>query len=237
MTPDPVLPDRVVANPVVPDRDPGAADPAAPDSGAAGAATPDRAVPGLETKPTLRGALVTLRPFHEGDAEVMARILSDPEVRLLTGYVETTAEAHEPQPLDDRLRDWYAARNDQPDRLDLAVEDVATGRLVGEVVLNEVDRDARTCNLRVLVGPEGRGGGRGTEAVAMASEYGIRTLRLRRITLEVFDHNPRARHVYDKLGYVATGHRDAALVLDGVQIGATDMALDAAHLARGASDR
>ncbi|MGL5853373.1 MAG: GNAT family N-acetyltransferase, partial [Phycicoccus sp.] len=155
MTPDPVLPDRVVANPVVPDRDPGAADPAAPDSGAAGAATPDRAVPGLETKPTLRGALVTLRPFHEGDAEVMARILSDPEVRLLTGYVETTAEAHEPQPLDDRLRDWYAARNDQPDRLDLAVEDVATGRLVGEVVLNEVDRDARTCNLRVLVGPEG----------------------------------------------------------------------------------
>ncbi|MGL5818871.1 MAG: GNAT family N-acetyltransferase [Phycicoccus sp.] len=195
--------------------------------------TSDPALPDLATKTTLRGARVTLRPFRDGDAETMARILSDPEVRLLTGYVETTAEAHEPQPLDDRLRHWYETRNDQPDRLDLAVDDVSTGQLVGEVVLNELDRDALTCNLRVLIGPEGRGGGRGTEAVAMASAYGIRTLGLRRITLEVFDHNPRARHVYDKLGYVVTGHREAAHVLDGVQIGATDMALDAAHLVSG----
>ena len=53
----------------------------------------------------------------------MAQILSDPEVRRLTGSVESTAEAERPEPLDDRLRDWYATRNDQPDRLDLAVED------------------------------------------------------------------------------------------------------------------
>lgn len=183
--------------------------------------------PDLATKPTLTGHLVVLRPFRDGDVATMAEILSDPEVRALTGSVGTTAEAHEPEPLDDRLRDWYATRNDQPGRLDLAVEERATGLLVGEVVLNEVDTEALTANLRVLVGPRGRGKGIGTEAVGLVTAYGIEELGLHRITLEVFDHNPRGRRVYDKVGYVVTGQRPDALVFDGLAVGATDMAVDA----------
>lgn len=181
----------------------------------------------LAHKPTIEGDLVVLRPFRDGDVLTMVEILSDPEVRALTGSVESTAEANQRHELDDRVRDWYATRNDQPDRLDLAVEERATGRLVGEVVLNEVDPGARTANLRVLVGPEGRGKGVGTEAVGLLTAYGIERLGLRRITLEVFDHNPRGRRVYDKVGYAVTGQREDALVFDGLSIGATDMAVDA----------
>jgi len=183
--------------------------------------------PDLAEKPTLHGRLVTLRPFRSSDVEVMAQVLSDPEVRRLTGSVESSAEAERSQPVDDRLRDWYATRNDQVDRLDLAIEDAATGRLVGEVVLNEVDLEALTCNLRVLVGPEGRNRGLGTETVTMATAYGIKVLGLRRITLEVFEFNPRGRRVYEKVGYSVTGVRPGALVFDGVAVGAVDMALDA----------
>jgi RimJ/RimL family protein N-acetyltransferase len=185
------------------------------------------ATPDLATKPTIRGHLVTLRPFRDGDVEVMAQVLGDPEVRRLTGSVATSHEAEQPEPLDDRLRDWYATRNEQPDRLDLAVEDRTTGRLVGEVVLNELDRDELTCNLRVLLGPEGRGRGLGTEAVGLATRYGIRSLGLRRITLEVFELNPRAQRVYEKVGYVVTGTRPDALRFDGVAVAAVDMAVDA----------
>jgi RimJ/RimL family protein N-acetyltransferase len=158
----------------------------------------------------------------------MAQILSDPDVRRLTGSVGSTAEAHQPQELDDRLRDWYATRNDQPDRLDLAVDDAASGTLVGEVVLNDLDPDALTCNLRVLIGPQGRDRGLGTEAVALATAHGIEVLGLRRITLEVFEFNPRARRVYEKVGYTATGVRPGALVFDGVAVAAVDMEVDAA---------
>jgi RimJ/RimL family protein N-acetyltransferase len=185
-------------------------------------------VPDLATKPTLQGRLVTLRPFRDGDAEVMAQVLSDPEVRRLTGSVESTAEARRPQPLDDRLRDWYATRNDRTDRLDLAIEDVVSGALVGEVVLNEVDPEDLTCNLRLLLGPQGRDRGLGTEAVALVTAHGLEVLGLRRITLEVFEFNPRARRVYEKVGYVVTGVRPGALVFDGVAVGAVDMAVDAA---------
>lgn len=181
----------------------------------------------LATKPTITGDLVVLRPFRRGDELTMVEILSDPDVRALTGSVETTAEANEREELDDRLRDWYATRNDQPDRLDLAIEERASGRLVGEVVLNDVDADAMTANMRILVGPEGRGKGVGTEAVGLVTAYGIERLGLRSITLEVFDHNPRGRRVYEKVGYLATGQREGALVFDGLEIGATDMAVSA----------
>ena len=184
--------------------------------------------PDLATKPTIEGDLVVLRPFRAGDAEVMAQVLSDPEVRRLTGSVETTAEAERPEPLDDRLRDWYATRNDQPDRLDLAVEDRGSGRLVGEVVLNELDRDALTCNLRVLIGPEGRGRGLGTEAVGLVTAHGLGVAGLRRITLEVFEFNPRGQRVYEKVGYAVTGVREDALRFDRVAVAAVDMAVDAA---------
>ena len=157
----------------------------------------------------------------------MAQVLSDPEVRRLTGSVETTAEAEKPEPLDDRLRDWYATRNEQRDRLDLAVEDRGSGRLVGEVVLNELDRDALTCNLRVLIGPEGRGRGLGTEAVGLVTAHGLEVLGLRRITLEVLEFNPRGQRVYEKVGYAVTGVREDALRFDRVAVAAVDMAVDA----------
>ena len=160
------------------------------------------AVPDFATKPTLHGRLVTLRPFRDGDAEVMAQILSDPEVRRLTGSVESTAEAERPQPLDDRLRDWYATRNDQADRLDLAIEDAASGTLVGEVVLNEVDLDG--ADLQPAGARRPRGARPGARHRGGRPGDGLRHRAPRdcaAITLEVFEFNPRARRVYEKVGY------------------------------------
>lgn len=181
----------------------------------------------FSTKPTLRGQRVTLRPLRAQDVEVMAQILSDPQVRLLTGSVESSEDAAQPQPVDDRLVQWYATRGEQGDRLDLGIED-SSGQLVGEIVLNDVDLDAMTCNLRVLIGPAGRDRGLGTEAVGLVTAYGIEVLGLRQITLEVFEFNPRGRRVYEKVGYVETGRREAALVVDGVGVAAIDMAVSSA---------
>ena len=79
----------------------------------------------------------------------------------------------------------------------------------------------------MLVGPQGRDRGLGTEAVGLVTAYGIEVLGLRRITLEVFEFNPRARRVYEKVGYAVTGVRPGALVVDGVEVAAVDMAVDA----------
>ena len=48
---------------------------------------------------------------------------------------------------------------------------------------------------------------------------------LHRITLEVYDLNPRARHVYEKVGFVHEGTGRDALLLDGAWIDVHYMAI------------
>lgn len=52
------------------------------------------------------------------------------------------------------------------------------------------------------MGPRGRDRGLGTEASRLFLSYGFEQLGLRRISLNVLNFNPRARRVYDKLGFV-----------------------------------
>ena len=84
-------------------------------------------------KPTLMGERVLLRPFAAGDADAMAQVLDDPEVLRLTGSVTTSQQAAQGFTRDAAFDEWYATRHDASERLDLAVIDRATDRLVGEI--------------------------------------------------------------------------------------------------------
>jgi RimJ/RimL family protein N-acetyltransferase len=177
----------------------------------------------LSHKPTLAGALVTLRPVTAQDAESFGRILDDLDVVRLTGSANDSGSAATP-PLDS-LVEWYGTRSNQTDRLDLAVIDNATGRVVGEVVLNHWDPGSRAISYRTLIGPEGRDRGLGTEATRLILGYAFDELGLHRVELEVFAFNPRARHVYEKVGFVLEGTRREALCFDGQWVDAHVMAI------------
>jgi RimJ/RimL family protein N-acetyltransferase len=168
--------------------------------------------PDWSTKPTLRGALVELRPFREEDFVGIGEALADPEVLRLTGALHSPAEAVDRQPaLDERGLEWYRSRNSTNDRLDLAIIDRGTGLCVGEAVLNDFDCRNRSCNFRILIGPRGRDRGFGTEATRLIVAYGLEELGLHRIELSVFAFNPRARHVYETVGFRQEGIRRDAL--------------------------
>ncbi len=155
---------------------------------------------GFSVKPTLTGEKVVLRPFADADLDGIRVALRDPEVIRLTG--STPDDDADQEKI---LRRWYGTRNAQPDRLDLAVVDRAEQVCVGEVVFNEWSAANGSCNFRVLLGPAGRDRGLGTEAVRLFVGYGFEQLGLHRIELEVFAFNPRARRVYEKVGFVAEG--------------------------------
>lgn len=189
-------------------------------------------------KPTLTGPNVVLRPFTGGDLAAMSQALLDPEVGRLTGSVhdETAEFAASTPEQDEVLRDWYATRNDQRDRLDLAVTDRASGVCVGEAVLNEWDEENRSCNFRILLGRAGRGRGLGTEATRLIVGYGFERLGLHRISLEVYSFNPRARRVYEKAGFRAEGILRETLRYGDQWIDATVMSiLDREWAVHGAS--
>ncbi|CAL9580689.1 GNAT family N-acetyltransferase [Streptomyces sp. NPDC088935] len=159
----------------------------------------------FSVKPVLTGDKTVLRPFTTEDADVMWEIINDPEVVRFTFEPSTELTL-------DRLRSWYGVRTADPDRLDLAVTDRATGELVGEVVLYEWDPSARSCTFRTLMGPRGRGRGLGSEATRLVVGHAFEQVGLHRVQLEVYADNPRARRVYEKAGFVVEGvRREAAL--------------------------
>jgi RimJ/RimL family protein N-acetyltransferase len=145
-------------------------------------------------------------------------MLRDAEVSRLTGsHSNNFGEAP--------LRAWYGTRGERDDRLDLAVVERATGSVVGEVVLNEWDAGNESCGFRIGLVPGAHGRGLGTEAARLIVGHGFEQLGLHRISLEVYAFNPRARRVYEKVGFVSEGVLRDALLWDGERVDAVVMSI------------
>ncbi|MFD2442658.1 GNAT family N-acetyltransferase [Bacillus sp. CGMCC 1.16607] len=147
----------------------------------------------LENKPTLLGEKVILRPFREDDFPYIEECLKDPEVIKLTGSSSDFDR--------ETIKHWYNTRNEQKDRLDLAIVDPAQDVLVGEVVVNMYDEQNNSMNFRILIGPRGRNRGLGTEATQLIIDYVFTHTDINQITLGVYAFNPRAKIVYEKVGF------------------------------------
>lgn len=148
-------------------------------------------------KPTITGALVTLRPVTAEDADAMWEMVNDPEGRELTATTATFSRA--------QTDDWYASRGTADERLDLVVVENATGEVAGEAVLNEHDPATATANFRIaLRGPAWYGRGLGGEATSLLVAHGLGPVGLARITLTVLARNPRAVRAYDRAGFTVS---------------------------------
>ena len=162
-------------------------------------------------KPTLTGERVVLRPFHEADLPALATAIADPEVGRLTGSVHTSEEAGQGHD-EARLREWYLTRNDQDDRLDLAIVDRRSGSAwrgraqrvgAGERLVQLPHRSVAAAAAS------------GTEATRLILGHAFESLGLHRVGLEVYAFNPRGRRAYGKVGFVEEGLRRDALRFDG----------------------
>lgn len=167
-------------------------------------------------KPTITGEWVLLRPVEPADAAGLAAI--DDEALRLTGTQRKASRK--------RIRRWYATRAHHADRLDLSIIDRMSGRWAGEVVLNNLDSANRCCGFRILLGSaEFRDHGLGTEASRLVLAHAFEVVGVHRVELQVYAFNPRAKHVYDKLGFRYEGTRRHALYWDGQWVDSHVMAI------------
>ncbi|WP_188456043.1 GNAT family N-acetyltransferase [Virgibacillus oceani] len=171
----------------------------------------------LGNKPVIEGEKVILRPFKDEDFPFLEECLKDKEVLKLTG---SNADFDK-----ETILDWYNTRNDQTDRLDLAIVDQSQGTLVGEVVVNLYDEKNHSMNFRILIGPRGRNRGLGTEATQLIIDYVFKETTINQLTLSVFAFNPRAKHIYEKVGFVMDSIDENDLEFDGEWIDSINMKL------------
>ncbi len=158
---------------------------------------------------TLRGARVVLRPLGPGDAQAMFAGLADREGMRLTG----TTQSYNAQDVAAHCARVVHAG----DRQDYAI--CLGDTVIGEAIL--MDMSGTEAGFRIaLWGHEFRDRGFGSEATTLLMTHAFETLSLTKVHLEVFAFNPRARHVYEKLGFREVWLREDALQWEGV---ATDL--------------
>lgn len=157
----------------------------------------------------IEGKGIILRMAKASDLEAYYSFLQDAESKKLTGSnQEFTREV---------IADWLRKiAEPNPDRVDFMIISKETKELLGEVVLNEIDSANRSANIRIgIQGSSNRGKGHGTEAMILTLRHGFETLKLHRIHLGVYPFNPRAIHVYKKIGFQQEGIQRDALYQDG----------------------
>jgi RimJ/RimL family protein N-acetyltransferase len=148
-----------------------------------------------------RGELAELRRHQPADREHFMRWYQDPDIAELL--------RHDLRPLTpDQARGYF-------DSIVLpassagtawAIHDRVSGNLLGTTAVTQIDRNEGSCLFRIVIGEKfAWGHGFGTDATRLVIEEVFETLGLNTIKLEVFEHNPRARRAYERVGFVETG--------------------------------
>ncbi len=167
----------------------------------------------LRARPELTGETVVLGQLDETYFDTAWKALQDPVVKRLSGTHATFTP--------EQVRTWLAERPGLDDRADLTIlrkqDRVHVGDLaLTNLALTNLDLDNRSMAFRIAMnGPEFFDKGYGTEAVKLTLDYAFDVVGLHRVSLEVYDFNPRAQRVYEKCGFVREGLQRQALWWDG----------------------
>lgn len=139
--------------------------------------------------PTLRGELVTLRPFTAEDRAVVLEILAHPEVRRWWGVYDEVR--YERDFNDDSVCTYMIERGDGP---------------AGFVMFQpEADPDYEHVSIDITVAGDHLERGLGTDALRTLLRYLAHERGHHRFTIDPAVGNPRAIHVYEKVGFRPVG--------------------------------
>lgn len=157
------------------------------------------------------GERVRLRAVEEDDLPRYVEWFNDKEVtRGLPQFM--------PMSMADE-RKWFQDQQkvDQIERpLAVDVKEGDTWRHIGGCGLFGFDHQARLAEFGITIGEKSYWDqGLGTEVTRLILEFGFNTLNLQKIVLRVYENNPRARHVYEKLGFVEEGRLRREKYIDG----------------------
>lgn len=106
----------------------------------------------------------------------------------------------------DKLIEYVSPRLNNPQVAFFAIIDNETKKHIGNVKIDFHDEKANVSELGLLIGDKNYWGkGIGYDACKLAIKYGFEVMKLRKIYLAVYESNPNAKKLYEKLGFQLEG--------------------------------
>ncbi len=156
------------------------------------------------------GELVRLAPISRENLPAFTRWFRDYEVQrfLAPGVlVPITDEAEE---------EWYEQASRPGESYHFSIRTLADDELIGNCGLIGIDHKNGGASLGLYIGEKEQWDkGFGTDATRLILRFAFNELNLHRVQLQVYEYNPRAVRVYEKVGFVHEGVRRQALFREG----------------------
>jgi RimJ/RimL family protein N-acetyltransferase len=151
----------------------------------------------------LKGSLVRLAVE---DAEKLSRAISrwslDSEYARLLSSDPNRAYSEK------ATKDWIEKnlQNDDLHTISFVIKTLEDDRIIGGIDLNDISYTNGDAWVGIFIGEPGDWGkGYGTDAMKILLRYAFCELNLHRLTLSVFEYNPRAIRSYEKAGFKLEG--------------------------------
>jgi RimJ/RimL family protein N-acetyltransferase len=148
----------------------------------------------------LRGETIGLRAQHEGDIEIFeAELLNDVMTRV-------RSDARPWRPVTPGSADSpYRNTTDPATVIRFSAVELATGELVGEAVMFQIDLHNRNAHLGLALRPAFRGRRLGTELVRVLCRYGFEIRGLHRLQVDTLTDNDAMIGAATRAGFVTEG--------------------------------
>lgn len=166
-------------------------------------------------KDFLKGSLVRLAAVdHEELAKAYAAWNQDTE---LTRLMDTRARLHSIK----AIKEFFEKETLEPSPAShyFSIRALEDDRLLGDINFDVINNwGSRDAFVGIGIGSRADWGrGYGTDAMNIGLRFAFTELNLRRVTLTVFEYNPRAVRSYEKAGFKIEGRLRGALLKDGTR--------------------
>ncbi|NMC44974.1 MAG: GNAT family N-acetyltransferase [candidate division Zixibacteria bacterium] len=150
----------------------------------------------------IKAGRVNLRTVRKADAESMYRYLQDGEIGRWTLI---------PRPY--RRKDAQAfievaqrqARKKKPNMILLGIEYPETGEIIGGIGLHQINYQHKNAEIGCWIGKPFRGQGLVTEAMKALMQYAFKTMKLKRVSAQVFVGNVASMKMVRRCGFTREG--------------------------------
>jgi RimJ/RimL family protein N-acetyltransferase len=159
---------------------------------------------------TLTGKMVCLKALEtDKHALALERWMQDSEYsRLLNSEPAVVWPAKQ-------IQEWMD-KEFNPDTIFFSIHSLEDDRLIGDTALGGFDWPAGNAWVGIGLGDrEFWGKGYGTDAMRLVLHFAFMELNLNRVTLDVFEYNPRAIRSYENAGFKHEGRGRAWLNREG----------------------